>query len=362
MARREFTFDRVMRICFGTVVALALLGLVYYLRSALLPFGLACLVCYMAEPLVRWNMRILHMKRRTLPVFVTLTEMALVVGGIAAIFVPRIIEDCHKAGELLKHYAAMDAADSFMPDWLHRLIHNTFNLEDIGRVLHSSDVEQSVQQALHFLSGGLDAMGSLLSGVMVVLYIIFIQLNYPGIIDGIRNLVPPRYRGFTNPLISNISGTMKCYFRTQAKIAALVGVGYGVGFAIVGLPMAAGWGLLNGVLYMVPYAVYLAMLPVTLLCIVLTLETGPHSFFVLWGSSMAVFAVVQLTADYYITPRLMSKSMNLDPAVILLSLSVWGTLLGLLGVIFALPLTTIVYTYYRRYLLDKNSNIEPENS
>ena len=75
---------------------------------------------------------------------------------------------------------------------------------------------------------------------------------------------------------------------------------------------------------MVPYVVYLTIVPVTLLCIVVSLDGGAPAFWTLWGECMAVYAVVQLTADYYITPRVMSKSMNLDPAVILLSLSVWG--------------------------------------
>ncbi|MDE6271029.1 MAG: AI-2E family transporter [Muribaculaceae bacterium] len=359
MACREFTFDRVARICFSVVVALALLWLVYYLRSALLPFGLACLICYMAEPLVQWNMRVLHLKHRALPVLITLLEIAVVTGGVAAIFLPSVIDDCHKAAVLFQKYADTGLDSTFLPVWLQRFIHSSFDLNDISRMLHDSDIQQSVQQAMHFLSGGLDAMGSMLSAVMVLLYIVFILINYPGIAAGIRNLVPPRYRDFSNPLIDNISGTMKRYFRTQALISVMVGVGYGVGFGIVGLPMAAAWGVLNGVLYMVPYAVYLSVVPVTLLCIVVSLEAGPHTFWALWGSCMAVFAVVQLTADYVVTPHLMSKSMNLDPAVILLSLSIWGTLFGLLGVIFALPLTTIFYTYYRRYFLDTNTKVEP---
>ena len=64
-----------------------------------------------------------------------------------------------------------------------------------------------------------------------------------------------------------------------------------------------------------------------------------------------VFLVVQGIQDIVLTPRIMGKVMGLRPAVILLSLSVWGSLLGFIGLIIALPLTTLLSSYYRRYVL-----------
>jgi predicted PurR-regulated permease PerM len=52
----------------------------------------------------------------------------------------------------------------------------------------------------------------------------------------------------------------------------------------------------------------------------------------------------------------MGKVTGLNPAVILLSLSIWGSLLGIVGVIIALPLTTLIMSYYRRYVLDETKN------
>jgi len=58
-----------------------------------------------------------------------------------------------------------------------------------------------------------------------------------------------------------------------------------------------------------------------------------------------------------LTPKIMGKAMGLNPAVLLLSLSVWGALLGFLGLIIALPLTTIILIYYQRYVTKEH---EPE--
>ena len=86
----------------------------------------------------------------------------------------------------------------------------------------------------------------------------------------------------------------------------------------------------------------------------MSLDGGSTGFWALWLECIAVYAITQSFSDLYLTPHFMSKSMNLDPAVILLALSVWGTLLGFLGVILALPLTTVAIFYYRRYILGES--------
>jgi predicted PurR-regulated permease PerM len=54
----------------------------------------------------------------------------------------------------------------------------------------------------------------------------------------------------------------------------------------------------------------------------------------------------------------MGKVTGLNPAVILLSLSIWGTLLGIIGIIIALPLTTLIMSYYKRFVLDEGKDDE----
>ena len=61
--------------------------------------------------------------------------------------------------------------------------------------------------------------------------------------------------------------------------------------------------------------------------------------------------VVQIIQDGFLVPRIMGKVTGLNPAIILLSLSIWGSLLGMIGMIIALPLTTLMLSYYRRYII-----------
>jgi predicted PurR-regulated permease PerM len=72
---------------------------------------------------------------------------------------------------------------------------------------------------------------------------------------------------------------------------------------------------------------------------------------------LAVFCVVQAIQDLFLVPKIMGETMGLKPAIILLALSVWGSLLGVIGFVIALPLTTLGWAYYRRFVL-KESNID----
>ena len=93
----------------------------------------------------------------------------------------------------------------------------------------------------------------------------------------------------------------------------------------------------------------LALIPMVFLSLLKAADTG-QNFWVILASAVGVFVVVQLITDMILTPKIMGKAMGLNPAVLLLSLSVWGALLGFIGLIIALPLTTLIIAYYQRYV------------
>ena len=112
---------------------------------------------------------------------------------------------------------------------------------------------------------------------------------------------------------------------------------------------------------MVPYLSMLILIPATLLAVMQGLD--PESGRSLWLSLVlmgGVFGIVQLLQDTVLVPRIMGKVTGLSPAIILLSISVWGKLLGFLGIIIALPMTCLVLAYYQRYLKQVEEQMEAE--
>ena len=130
--------------------------------------------------------------------------------------------------------------------------------------------------------------------------------------------------------------------------------------------MAVAIGLMNCVLFMVPYLVYISVLPVTAMCIFHSIATG-IDFWTIWLECMAVYATVEVFSDLYLTPRIMGKAMGLNPAIILLALSVWGTLLGVFGMVIALPATTIIIKWLKIWLVSidraqQDHTVTPQNA
>lgn len=154
---------------------------------------------------------------------------------------------------------------------------------------------------------------------------------------------------------------MNRYFRGQSLVAFLVGILFSIGFLIVGLPLAIVLGLFIGLLNMVPYLQIIGVIPTVLLCLIKASESG-QNFWLLFAACMAVFIIVQLIQDIILVPRIMGHVTGLNPAIILLSLSIWGTLLGVIGMIIALPLTSLVLAYYQKYILKENPEKEKKKN
>ena len=349
-ARRPYTFDRVVRLIISVIAVLLGLWLLYRLRDALIPFFVACLISYIIEPFVRFNRQLLNLKGRVIPIVITLFELTMFLVLLAYIFIPSLMHEFHEIGDLIMNYAHNDISIPFLPDQIHNALKENVNLEEIAAWLFDQNVENMMKHGVEFVSSGVDVVISIVSWFIVFLYVAFILLDYEKLMTGFRNLIPPKYRRSVGQVANDVKTSMNLYFRGQALIALCVAIIYSVGFLIIGLPLAVLMGVLIGILFMVPYLQYLSLIPVTGLCLVMAAD-GTADFWTVWWECIAVYAVVQLIADIILTPKIMGKAMGLNPAIILLSLSVWGSLLGFLGLIIALPLTTLLLSYYDVYII-----------
>ena len=183
-------------------------------------------------------------------------------------------------------------------------------------------------------------------------------IDYEKIANGWINLIPARIRPFAKGLADDVEQSMNRYFRGQSLIALCVGVLLSIGFKIVGFPLAVTLGLFIGVLNLIPYLQAIGLIPMVILSLLKSAETG-QNFWIIFGSGLLILGIVQCIQDLYLTPRIMGKAMGLNPAIILLSLSIWGTLLGFIGLIIALPLTTLCLSYYKRFILLEEDIIAP---
>ncbi len=347
--RRPYTFDRVVRILFSIAIFAGTIWLIDYLKMVLLPFLLAWLVAYMLEPFVQYNRSLLRVRGRFVAVAMTLFEATMMIILLGVLFLPDIFTEFHRVGVVIGQYAVSGADVPMLPESVHSFLRKIIDFNYIATFMQEQDTEKIISLISSFVSGGIEVVLCIINWFFTLLYIVFIMLDYDNLIRGFRRMVPPKMRSTTFALVHDIKQSMNHYFRGQALVALCVGILFSIGFSIVGLPLAIVIGLFIGLLNMVPYLQFISILPVSLLCLVSS-AGGEADFWSLWWACILVYAVVQCIQDLMLTPRIMGKIMGLNPAIILLSLSLWGTLLGFIGLIIALPLTTLLLSYYDRYI------------
>ena len=350
---KEYTFDRVVRIIFAVVLLAGAVWLVNTLKNVLLPFLVACLLAYMFEPFVQHNRRLLNLKGRLVAIFVTLFEAFFLLCILLYFVGPAVMNELHQMADIMKRYAATELHGNIIPAEVHQFLRHTLDFESLSESLTQQEWMTMLESMLHttwnVISGSIAVIVGIFNWFIVLLYVVFIMLDYEKLGKGFRHMVPPAYRHRVFAISGDIKNSMNHYFRGQALIACIVGILFAIGFSIIGMPLAIVFGLFIGLLNLVPYLQLVSLIPAVVLCIISS-ASGDADFWTIFLQCIAVYCIVQAIQDLYLTPRIMGKAMGLNPAIILLSLSVWGTLFGFIGLIIALPLTTLLLSYYEHYI------------
>lgn len=362
LVNREITVGRFLRI----ILILITMGILYFvldsLSSVLLPFFVAWLIAYLLYPMVCFFQYRARFKYRMLAIIASLTVMFIAVIGIFMLIVPSIIGEFATFKGAAISFFVEQARNPSIPAFITDYIREAGNEQGIVQLLQSDSAQnilsEAWQRASHLLVGTIDIVTQFAASFIVILYIFFILLDYERLADEWKQVLPVKWRNFATKLSDDLTDGMSQYFRGQAIVALCVGILFAIGFLIIDFPIAIGFGLFIGALNLVPYLQIAALFPMTLLALMKAANTGDN-FWLILLSALVVLCVVQAIQDLILVPRIMGKRMNLHPAVILLSLSVWGNLLGLLGMIIALPLTTLLIGYLKRY---HELNHEPNNN
>lgn len=366
MERKKITFDSFIRGSIGIALTIGILMLVQRLSGVLLPFFIAWLIAYMVYPLVKFFQYKLRLKSRILSIFCALFLITVVGIALFYLLVPPIITEMGRMNDLLVTYLTNGAGNN-VPKTLSEFIHENIDLQALNRLLNEENIlaaiKDTVPKMWALLAESLNIIFSIFASFIILLYVVFILLDYEVIAEGWLHLLPNKYRKFASNLVYDVQNGMNKYFRGQALVAFCVGVLFSIGFLIIDFPMAIVLGLFIGALNMVPYLQIIGFFPTIILAILKAADTG-ENFWIILACALAVFVIVQAIQDALLVPKIMGKITGLNPAIILLSLSIWGSLMGMLGMIIALPLTTLMLSYYQRFIINKEQikYDEAENS
>ena len=357
--QRPFTFDRVVRIVFTLVLIAGIVLLMGYLSDVLIPFAIALLLAYLINPLVTWVQK--KIPNRVAAVLITLVGVLVVASILCVILLPVLMGEIGRMGEIFSKLVndstlAKRISEKLPPD-LWKAIKDYVSQEKVQDFFKTQSFLQMAEKVAQkvlpgmwsLMQGALTVLLWLVGLTAIMLYLLFLLLDFQRVRTGWKNLVPVQYRENVVAFVNEANNAMKRYFRGQAMVASTVGFLFAIGFTLIGLPMGFLLGLFVGLLNMVPYLQIVGIVPACFLAFVQSVETG-NSFWGILALVGLIFVVVQTIQDTILVPKIMGKVTGLSPAMILLSLSIWGKLLGFLGLILALPMTCLLLAYYKRLL------------
>lgn len=365
MLGKEINFDRFVRGLIMVCVVVAGYFLVSYLSPVLIPFVVAWALAYMLFPLVEFFQYKCRLHFRMLSIMLTLV---LVFGAISLLlyfFVPAMGRELLHLKDVAVAYVSGSTGAENVPAAVQKFLQENSDKLRIERLLNEKDMLAGLKETLpkvwRMLLSTANVIISVVSSLMALLYLVFMLNDYDRVKKGWIRFVPRSKRTLAQKVVSDVDNGMSGYFRGQALVALANCVLFSIGFVILGIPMPVGLGVFIGIISFIPYVQLLGFVPATILAVLCAVDTG-RNFWMLMLGVVAVYGVVQILQDSIITPHIMGKILGLRPAVVLLSLTVWGYLLGIIGLIVALPLTQILISYYRYYVVEDPLDSEIERA
>jgi predicted PurR-regulated permease PerM len=351
MPQKEITFDKFIRYAGLIALVIFVLYTINYLSAVLIPFFVAWVFAYLLYPIVKFIENKLHIKVRALAIILTFILVIAVIGLIVYLLIPPMIDQFAKLSYILTHWLHRTTHSSSISTWISdRIIENQDAIQSFLKSRDFSDaLKTAAPKLFNFLGQTASVVISIIASLITLLYTFFILLDYEFLTTNWIRIFPKKNRPFWHELAHDVERELNNYIRGQGSVAFCMAIMFCIGFTIMDFPMAISLGIIIGILDLVPYLHTFALIPTAFLAMLKAADTG-QNFWLIFGMAVGLFVVVQIITDMVITPKIMGKAMGLNPAILLLSLSVWGAILGFIGLIIALPLTTLIIAYWKRYV------------
>ncbi|MHB1080750.1 MAG: AI-2E family transporter [Prosthecobacter sp.] len=358
-----------------------------FLQPILVPFAVAGVLAYLLEPGVEWlERRGLNRQRSVLLAFAMFT---MAIGGLGWWIVVKLDDPARHLADRVPVYftKAQKAVVDFSAKYNLKLpaLPTSTPAPSSGSQASASaskeggdDADADFQSFLRgdwvkttlpklpgmvwtFLrtsvGGFLGVFGFLLSFIIVPLYLYYFLIESARIQERWSDYLPLRASAFKDELVSclnEINSYLVAFFRGQLFVSVINGIATGIGLMIVGLDFGLLIGLALCLAGIIPYlGIVLCWIPAVIIASVQggSAWISADPWWVMPLAVTGVFALVQQVDALFITPRIVGEAVGLHPMTVIVSVFVWGLLLGgLLGAILAVPLTASVKVLFQRYV------------
>lgn len=326
----------------GVMLFAVALGLLWVLKAALTPLVAAFVIAYLFDPLIdRFEARRV---KRSAAIFLLL---ALMGGGMASllfVLIPRMQSEFSSLAQRMPGYF-----ERIVQEWIPTLearfgFQLPGTLRELADQARAGDFPLPFDRAGELLTGLIGyltgTLGSLVALLVIPILAYYLLVEFDTLVDRAGHWVPPRHREYVFAKVRTVDRLISSFLRGQLLIAAILGVLYAVGFAVIGIDLALGIGLLAGVLALVPYLGNVVALGAASTLSILKFGVDGHLIaVVVW------YAIVQNLEGFVLTPRIQGRSVGLHPAVVIVALLIGADLFGFLGLLIAVPAAAVAKVF-----------------
>lgn len=355
----ELRLFRWTAVLFSLVALTALIGIILWAFSwilsvfynLLLPLSLAGILALVLYPVVEFLERRLRLPHLLAISFVLVVFFASI-GGLIFLIVPILVSQAIQLMTVLPDLlASWQSHFSFTFPELSSMIADNMESkegEDSQKIL--PDLENTGKTIMSYLG--------LLAGISFVPLFLFFTLNSRGLLrkqvsetlSVFHKSTQQKSLYFMDIFVEYVSA----FFQGQLIIAVCMGTLYSISFTLIGLKFGVLIGLGLGLLNIVPFLGSLIGLMVVLPMAYFQPDGGVE-LLLLAG---LVFAAVQLIESWLLTPKIMANRTGLHPALVIISLFFWGTVLGgIIGMVLAVPLTAFFVVIWREIKASLKNNL-----
>lgn len=321
----------------GAALCLAVWVSLRYLLPVAVPFLIGGIIAALAEPGIRLLQRKLKLRRLAASgLCVSLTLLLL--AGLLSVLVALAVRELGAAAKLAPSVSqTVGQGLEVLEDWLVSLadrapdnlrpvlIQTVLNTFQNGTAL-VNQVTQRIPGAVANLIGWL-SRGALTVGTGVLAGFL-ISVRLPKILSWVKNKLPENWTGKVLPAVKRLKPAMGGWFRAQLKLIVITWTVVTVGFLIIGIPYAPAWAALVALVDAVPVlGVGTVLVPWAVVCFLQGKLWQGAGLLATFGCAWLLRSVME--------PRLVGKSLGLDPLLSLAAFYIGFKLWGIPGMIFA---------------------------
>jgi predicted PurR-regulated permease PerM len=332
---RNITLERIVKFGIG-IAALAVLGwIIVKLGNLVLYLVLALILSYVLDPIVNWLQR--NKIQRTIAITLTLSAVILIFVYASTTVIPKVAEQMVQLAsqldiqniEMIANRVETKLSDDY------QFIPDGFLSDNLSQILNSLF---DFDQFSSFFSNIVGVFTDIFSAILVVPFAAFFFLK-----DGskirrdILKMIPNKYFETSLTLIDKIEKRLGLYFRSVLMQSLLVATSSWATLSVAGLDNSLSVGIAIGLANTIPY--FGPIIGYVLSIIISIIETGDFSLVLV--CIIAIF-IVQMLDNVVFQPLLFSKSADMHPVAILFIILVGAEVAGILGMLVAIPLATVV--------------------